>query len=62
VNDRFVYAVDYARGIDILSFDRGTAPPSQQELDQSWLANLGAVAPAASQERFACRQAALSVG
>ncbi len=57
IDDRFVYAVDYARGIDILSFDGGVAAPSQQELDDSWFANLGVVGPAASQERFFCEQA-----
>jgi hypothetical protein len=61
VDDEFVYAVDYGRGIDILSFDRGAAEPSQAELDASWLANLGIEGEAANQERFICRQAILSI-
>jgi hypothetical protein len=62
IDDRFVYAVDYARGIDILSFDRGGSAPSQQELDASWAANLGTEGTAAAQERYFCRQAGLAVG
>lgn len=37
----YVYSIDYARGIDILRFDRDGETPSQQEFDASWLANLG---------------------
>ncbi len=62
VDDRFVYAVDYARGIDILSFNRGAPVPSQQELDASWLANLNQVGSAAAAERYACRRAVTKVG
>jgi hypothetical protein len=62
IDDTYVYAVDYARGIDILSFDRGAAEPGQAELDASWAANLGIVGLAAEQERFLCREAALAVG
>ena len=60
VDDNFVYNVDYARGIDILSFDRGAQPPAQAELDQAWLANLDRSGKGvlATQERFACRVAA----
>jgi hypothetical protein len=63
VDDSFVYAVDYVRGIDILSFDRGAQPASQQELDEAWLANLDRVGTgeAANLERYYCSQAALSV-
>jgi hypothetical protein len=35
--------VDYARGIDIVSFDRTAPLPAQAELDQAWLTNLGVV-------------------
>lgn len=56
IDDSFVYSVDYARGIDIVSFDREVEPPSQEELDRSWLANLDRVGkgPAAGQERYFC--------
>jgi hypothetical protein len=57
VDDTHVYNVDYARGIDILSFDRSDQPPSQRELDRSWLANLDRVGTLASAERYACRTA-----
>jgi hypothetical protein len=62
VDDSFVYAVDYARGIDILSFDREAPRPSQQELDQSWLSNLDrtGTGAAASRERYFCDLAARS--
>ena len=55
VDDKYVYSVDYARGIDILSFNRGAEEPSQTELDASWLANLGMVGAFANAERLACR-------
>lgn len=60
IDDSFVYSVDYARGIDILSFDRGAEPPSRQELDASWLANLDRSGRGllAAQERYACSLAA----
>ena len=62
VDNSFVYAVDYARGIDILSFDRGGSLPSQAELDASWIANMGKVGEASSQERYYCSLAAFTVG
>jgi hypothetical protein len=61
INDSFVYSVDYARGIDILSFDRAAPLPSQEELDQSWLANLGVVGEFSQQERYVCQQMANEV-
>lgn len=58
VSDDVVYVVDYARGIDILTFDRSAPAPSQAQITESWLAKLDAVAvPAASAERFSCRLA-----
>lgn len=64
VDDSFVYSVDYARGIDIVSFDREAEPASQQELDASWLANLDSVGALSSQERYICSRAGeeLTVG
>ncbi|AXV05614.1 hypothetical protein DVS28_a0913 [Euzebya pacifica] len=58
VDDSFVYSVDYARGIDIVSFDREAAAPSQLELDNAWLTNLGIVGSVAPNERAWCRLAA----
>jgi len=60
--NEYVYSVDYARGIDIIRFDRAAAPPSEQELSESWtwnLENLQARGPGAyaQAERFACRVA-----
>ncbi len=55
VDDEFVYSVDYARGIDILSFDRGAQEPTRKELKASWLANLEASGGLASAERYFCR-------
>ena len=55
IDDKYVYSVDYARGIDILSFDRAKAPAPQAELDASWLANLGRVGSLATAERLLCK-------
>jgi hypothetical protein len=55
IDDTYVYNVDYARGIDIISFDRDAAPAPQAELDAAWLANLGKVGSFAQAERLACR-------
>ena len=56
----YIYSVDYARGIDILRFDRDAPRPTQAEFDASWLANLGKVGPAAAAERLLCRIGARS--
>lgn len=58
VDDSFVYSVDYARGIDIVSFDREAPTPTQSELDAAWIANLGVVGAFAEAERYVCRLAA----
>ena len=55
VDDEFIYSVDYARGIDILSFDREGDTPSQSELDSAWIANLGVVSTGAQTERYICQ-------
>jgi hypothetical protein len=57
VDDTHVYNVDYARGIDILSFDRSDQPPGQRELDRTWARNLGKVGEFAAAERYFCRLA-----
>ncbi len=57
IDDSFVYSVDYARGIDILKFDRTKPIPTEDEFVASWLANLGVAGPAAAAERFLCRVA-----
>lgn len=54
VNDEYVYTVDYARGIDILRFDREAPLPTQAELDASWLANLDQEGALANRERYLC--------
>ncbi len=54
VDETHVYNVDYARGIDILSFDAGLRPPSQRQMDQVWLANLNKVGRYATAERYFC--------
>ncbi len=53
----YVYAMDYARGIDILKFDREAATPSQEETEASWLANLGTSGVMSVVERSLCRAA-----
>lgn len=57
VTDEIVYSVDYARGIDILRFDRAGERPTEDERTASWLANLGAVGQAAQLERWTCNLA-----
>lgn len=56
----YVYTVDYARGIDILKFDRKAATPSRAEFDASWLANLDKTGTLSDRERYICRIAAQS--
>ncbi len=53
----YVYVVDYQRGLDILRFDDGAAPPTEAETTRSWLAKLHTVDTLSQQERFWCRQA-----
>ncbi|CAN5137657.1 hypothetical protein BH23ACT9_BH23ACT9_17670 [soil metagenome] len=60
IDDEFVYSVDYARGIDIISFDRSAPRPSQETLDQAWITNLGVVSSFAQSERYICRLATIS--
>jgi hypothetical protein len=57
IDDEHVYAVDYARGIDILRFDRDGERPTEGERTASWLANLGRVGVLAAEDRFTCRLA-----
>ena len=57
ITDEIVYSVDYARGIDILRFDREGERPSEDERMASWLANLGRVGQAAQAERYFCNLA-----
>ena len=53
--EEYVYTVDYARGIDILKFDRKAATPSRGEFNRSWLANLDRVGALSERERYICR-------
>lgn len=54
ITDEIVYSVDYARGIDILRFDRDGERPTEEERTASWLTNLGRVGQAAQAERWFC--------
>ncbi len=54
ITDEIVYSVDYARGIDILRFDRGGEKPSEDERVASWAANLGLVGDVATMEKWFC--------
>ena len=51
----YVYTVDYARGIDILKFDRKAEVPTRTEFVRSWLANLDKVGALSERERYLCR-------
>lgn len=53
--NEYVYSMDYARGIDILKFNRSAPAASQDQITKSWLANLGQAGPAAETERYLCR-------
>lgn len=53
--NEYVYTTDYARGIDILRFDREAPAPTESEIVASWLANLGRIGVAANAERMLCR-------
>jgi hypothetical protein len=50
----YVYSVDYARGIDILKFNRTAPVPTEEQFRASWLAKLGTIDPAAQAERMRC--------
>jgi hypothetical protein len=54
IDDEHVYVVDYARGIDILRFDRSAPVPTTAEIDASWLAKLGQTSAIAAAERNYC--------
>jgi hypothetical protein len=58
ITDSVVYTVDGTRGIDILTFDKGTPPPSQEELDASWMRSMGRTSSLGALERYTCRLAA----
>lgn len=50
-----VYNVDYARGIDVLAFDREGPLPSDDDLVASWLQGVAGSGVVANAERLACR-------
>jgi hypothetical protein len=54
--NEYVYSVDYARGIDILRFDRSAETPSKAEFASSWNIQTSQLGISAI-ERFACRVA-----
>jgi hypothetical protein len=57
IDDHHVYAVDYARGIDILRFDPDGERPTEDARIGSWLAGLDRVGLLSEQDRFSCRLA-----
>lgn len=54
ITEEIVYSVDYARGIDIIRFDREGERPTEEERVASWMANLGVVGEHAAAERYFC--------
>jgi hypothetical protein len=58
IDDEYVYSMDYARGLDILRFDRDGDVPDQSTFDASWEANLSRVGALGEAERLFCRLAA----
>lgn len=57
IDDEYVYSADYARGFDILRFDKDAPRGSEEARVASWAANLGVVSEHASLERYICRLA-----
>ena len=57
IDDEYIYTIDYQRGIDILRYDKTKNPPTEAEINESWMANLGKVSPLAQQERLICKLA-----
>ena len=54
-----MYSVDYARGIDILKFNRTGEVPTEEEFKASWVSKLGSLDPAANRERMMCELSTL---
>lgn len=54
--NEYVYSVDYARGIDILRFDRSASAPTRKQTRASWVPT-GYVGTFASAERYYCELA-----
>jgi hypothetical protein len=55
IDDEYVYVTDYARGIDILRFDRSADRPVADEIAASWLSGLdNAAATLSERERAYC--------
>lgn len=57
VDSEYIYTIDYERGIDILKYKEAAPVPTTEEIDASWLANVGKVSATASAERFICKLA-----
>ena len=57
IDSEYIYTIDYERGIDILRYKPAAPEPTTEEIDQSWMANLGKVSPLAQEERAICRLA-----
>lgn len=54
IDDEHVYSVDYARGIDILRFDRDGDRPTDDERAAAWLAGVDRIGTLAARDRFTC--------
>lgn len=54
INDEYIYVIDYARGIDIIKYNKNAPLPTQDEINESWLSKLGVKDPVSEQARFNC--------
>jgi hypothetical protein len=50
----YVYTVDYARGIDLLEFDRKAPKPKKKDKAKSWTARRAGASRLADRERYLC--------
>lgn len=57
ITDEIVYSADYARGLDIVRFDKDGERPSEEERVNSWATNLGKLGEFSSAERYFCNLA-----
>jgi hypothetical protein len=62
VTDEYVYAIDAARGIDILKFDRKAKVPAKGDLDRSWRTNGTPLSAVTTRERYVCATVAAERG
>jgi hypothetical protein len=55
--NEYVYSVDYARGIDIIKFDRSVTPPTKARSNASWALGSAQQLGFSALERYACMYA-----